>query len=115
LKEFMRGYKAPGFQDRTAAARDAKQKALDQLRDKPPVDPAEQAERLANRLAKEQAARERREAAVREREAARLAKRAEAVQQAAAIAEVPAKAATLTDAERKAARDARYAARKARK
>jgi hypothetical protein len=39
LKEFMRGYKAPGFQDRTAAARDAKQKALDQLRDKPPERP----------------------------------------------------------------------------
>lgn len=106
----MRGYKAPGFQDRTAAARDARQKALDQLREKPPVDPAEQAERLANRLAKENAARERREATLREREAAKLAKRAEAEAEAALAAPV-----TMTEAERKAARDARYAARKARK
>lgn len=106
----MRGYKAPGFQDRTAAARDARQKALDQLREKPPVDPAEQAERLANRLAKENAARERREATLREREAAKLAKRAEAEAAAALAAPV-----TMTEAERKAARDARYAARKARK
>ena len=28
----MRGYKEPGFQDRTAAAQDARKKALEQLR-----------------------------------------------------------------------------------
>ncbi|MES2159480.1 MAG: DUF6481 family protein [Pseudomonadota bacterium] len=113
----MRGYKEPGFQDRVAAAKDAKQKALERLRDKPPVDEAEQAQRLANRLAKEAAARERREATLREREAAAAARRAEAEQ--AAAADEAAKAASapvvMTEAERKAARDARYAARKARK
>ncbi|MCI4592286.1 DUF6481 family protein [Sphingobium sp. BYY-5] len=111
----MRGYKAPGFQDRTTAARDAKQKALDQLRDKPPIDQAEQAKRQANRLAKETAARERREATLRDREAAKLAKRAETLQHTTAVAEAAPKTVALTDAERKAARDARYAARKARK
>lgn len=107
----MAGYKEPGFQDRVEAAKIARQKALDQLREKPPVDEAAQAERLANRLAKEAAARERREATVREREAAKAAKR----EQAAQKAQPAPQPATLTEAERKAARDARYAARKARK
>jgi adenosine kinase len=39
----MRGYREPGFQDRVAAAKDAKTKALEKLKAKPPVDEAEQA------------------------------------------------------------------------
>lgn len=111
----MRGYREPGFQDRTAAAKDAKKKALEQLREKPPVNEAEQAERLANRLAKEAAARERREEILREREAAKAARREKAEQAAAAAAQAKPEPVVLTEAERKAARDARYAARKARK
>jgi hypothetical protein len=111
----MRGYREPGFQDRTAAAKEARQKALEQLREKPPIDEAEQAERLANRLAKEAAARERREAILREREAEKAAKREKAEQAAAALAKANPEPVVLTEAERKAARDARYAARKARK
>lgn len=105
----MRGYKEPGFQDRTAAAQDARKKALEQLRTKPPLSEAEQAERLAKSIAKEAAARENREAVLREREAAKIARREQAEKAAAN------KPVALTEAERKAARDARYAARKARK
>lgn len=107
----MRGYREPGFQDRVAAAKDAKTKALEKLKAKPPVDEAEQAEKLANRLAKEAAARERREATLQAREDAEAARKAE-IEQAAEAALPPPDA---SEAERKAARDARYAARKARK
>lgn len=102
----MRGYKEPGFEDRTAAAKAAKDKALEQLRNKPPLSEEEQAERLARSAAKEALAKERREAVLREREAAKVAKREKAA---------AAKPVELTEAERKAARDARYAARKGRK
>lgn len=108
-KDDMRGYKEPGFQDRTAAAQDARNKALEQLRSKPAPSEAEQSERLAKSLAKEAAAREKREAVLREREAAKVARREQADKDAAKQPVV------LTDAERKAARDARYAARKSRK
>ncbi len=82
----MPSYKDPSFQDRSSQAAEAKQRALDKLRQKPPMDEAVVAERRA--------ARERREAA----EAERLKNRPK----------------LQTEAERKAARDARYAARKAR-
>jgi hypothetical protein len=39
----MAGYKAPSFQDRVAAAAEAKAKALAKLQAKPPVDPKVQA------------------------------------------------------------------------
>lgn len=104
----MRGYREPGLQDRAAAAKAAKDKALELLRNKAPLSEEEQAERLARSAAKEAAAQERREAMLREREAAKIAKREKAA--AAAVKPV-----VLTEAERKAARDARYAARKARK
>ncbi|TCM20444.1 hypothetical protein EDF56_102105 [Novosphingobium sp. PhB165] len=98
----MAGYKEPGFQDRVAAASAARAKALAQLKAKPAVDPAVLAERAEK-------AREREEL-----RAKRAAERAEAKR----IAEA-AKAAAIvvppTEAELKAARDARYAARKARK
>ena len=89
------GYKDPGFQDRQKSAADAKQKALDRLKAKPPVDEAVLAERRAAAEAK-QAEQER---ATAEQES----QRAEAEASAAAAP---------TAEELKAARDARYAARK---
>lgn len=104
------------FNDRVAQAADAKKRALEQLRAKPPVDPEVQKERLANS--------EKRAAAQAEKRAARKAAE-EAVEQAArdekvAIAEAEAKRLAAikpepTEEERKAARDARYAARKNRR
>lgn len=109
----MAGYKEPGFQDRVAAAAEARVKALAKLQAKPPVDPAVQEERAARLRAREAAQAKKREALQAEREAKQIAKRekAEEAERAAQAAIVPEK----TEAERKAARDARYAARKARK
>jgi len=96
------------FQDRAGQAAKAKQKALDQLRARPPVDEQAAAERAA-------AARQR-EAAKAEKAAAKKAERAAAAQaKAAAEAEKAAANAPKSEAELKAARDARYAARKKRK
>ena len=92
------------FQDRVGQAAEAKRKALETLRSRPPVDEAVAAARRE--------AAERREARAEEKRAAKAekAKAAEAeAQQAAAVPPPP------TEAERKAARDARYAARKSRK
>ena len=100
------GYKDPSYQDRAKSALEAKQKALDQLRAKPAADPAALAERAARRSEKDAA------------EAAKRAERKAAQEQAKAEKAAAAKARAapvLTDEERKAARDARYAARKARK
>jgi hypothetical protein len=107
----MTAYKSPDFNERAAAARAAKQKALEQLRSKPAPDPAVVAARLAAQAAREAAAAEQRAARQAEKEAAKAAKAAAA--EAAGAKE--AAAAPLTEAELKAARDARYAARKARK
>jgi len=96
------------FQDRAAQAAAAKQKALEQLRAKPPLDEQAASERLA--------AGQQREAAKAEKAAAKKAERAEAA--SAATADAAAKAAAAvpkTEAELKAARDARYAKRKGRK
>ena len=116
---FVPGFKDPSFQDRVQSAGKAKQKALDQLRAKPPVDEALMAERRQAREAREQAVAEERRAKA---EAAAAAKAEKAAAEAAAKAEAEAaaelKAARLrpaSAAEMKAARDARYAARKARK
>jgi hypothetical protein len=109
----MPAFKAPDFSERAAAARDAKQKALDKLRAKPPVDEAVMAERRAAREAREAAEAEKREA----KKAAELAAKIAAKEEAERIAEanrVPEKP-KPTEAELKAARDARYAARKQRK
>ena len=108
------------FQDRAARAVAAKNKALEKLRNKPPIDPQVLADR--------QAAHQRREAAAAEKIAAKQAAEQaarEAAEQAKADAIAAAEAAEearkaplpkfQTEAERKAARDARYAARKARK
>jgi hypothetical protein len=96
------------FQDRAAQAAEAKQKALEQYRAKPPVDESQAAERIA--------AGEQREAAKAEKAAARKADRKASDEAAAADAAAKAaKAAPKSEAELKAARDARYAARKARR
>lgn len=115
----MASFKHPSFQDRQASAEKARQRALDQLKAKPPVDPAVLAQQRHERelreqaLADERAAKAKANAAVKaERAAIKAAELAEA-EAAAAL-----KAARLKPAspeEMKAARDARYAARKARK
>jgi hypothetical protein len=105
----MKSYKEPSFQDRVGRAADAKRKALDALRAKPPVDERVLAERQAARLQREAAAAEKRAAkkAAEDEAKAEKAKAAEAARAAAPVA--------LTEAEKKLARDARYAARKSRK
>lgn len=105
----MKSYKEPSFQDRTARAAEAKQKALDQLRSKPPVDERILAERQAARLQRDAAEGERRAARKAAAQAAKAAK-AKAAEAKRAAAPVP-----QTEAEKKLARDARYAARKSRK
>lgn len=116
----MQGYKEPSFQDRLAIAKNAKAKALKQLNNKAPIDPAEQARRVANQAAKEEAKRIKRIAAQEAKEAAQAAK--EEAQKAkreedrlAAEMALAAQPRVLDEAELKSARDARYAARKARK
>jgi len=111
----LSSYKAPSFQDRIAAAGSARQKALDALKAKPPVDSAVIEERRRVQEARDQAAAIKRAARA---EAIALAKAEKAERKAAAEAAAALKAARLTPAgaaEMKAARDARYAARKARK
>ena len=96
------------FQERAGQAAEAKKKALEQLRAKPPVDKKLAAERAA--------AGEQRAAAKAEKAAAKKAERAEAASAASADAEAKAAAAVpKSEAEKKAARDAKYAKRKGRK
>ena len=96
------------FQDRAAQAADAKQKLLDKYKSRPPVDEQRTAERIA--------AGEKRDAARAEKAAAKKAERKAADEAAAADAAAKAAAsAPKSEAELKAARDARYAKRKARK
>ena len=93
------------FQDRINSAAQAREKALAKLKAKPPRDEkviAERVERQKQRDAKE----------AEKREAKRAAKAAEDEARGAAKAAVPA---PKTEAELKAARDAKYAARKARR
>jgi hypothetical protein len=104
-------YKSPTFQDRIGSAQQAKQKALDKLRAKAPVDEAVLEARRAAAAEREAAAAEKRAAKIAAAEQAALAKAAAA----AAAAEEAAAAAPKSEAELKAARDARYAARKSRK
>ena len=92
------------FKDRAGQAAEAKQKALERFKSRPPVDEKLAAQRLA--------AAERREAARAEKAAA---KKAEAEAKAAEAAAKAARLAPPTAAEMKAARDARYAARKNRR
>lgn len=108
----MKSYKDPSYQDRAGRAAEAKQRALDNLRSKAPVDEKIVAERRAARLKREAAEAEKR-AARKSAEAA--AKAAKAAAAEAARDAAPKAAAPRTEAEMKLARDARYAARKSRK
>lgn len=110
----MAGYKEPGFQDRVKAAAEARAKALARLKAKPPVDPDVLAERAAKALERETQQAEKRHAAKVKREAER-AERLKQAELASQQAKSPSPPPELTEAERKAARDARYAARKARR
>ncbi len=92
------------FQDRAAQAAEARKKALEQYRARPPVDEKLAAEREERAAVKAQKAADKKA----DREAADATAAAESAAKAAA-------AAPPTEAERKAARDARYAARKKRK
>ena len=114
----MSGFKEPSFADRQKAAQEARQNILNKFRSQPGADDPAVAQRRAEREAKaaEQAkAKLAREAAkaeskLREAEAAAQA----AAQLAREKQEAAAKEVAL-EADRKAARDARYAARKKRK
>lgn len=108
----MPPFKDPSFQERVGRAAAAKEKALQQLRAKPPVDPAVLVERAAARAAGEQAEAEKRVARKAAQDRAKAEKAAAAEQAKAATAR---RTVVLpTEAERKATRDARYAAHKAR-
>jgi Family of unknown function (DUF6481) len=96
------------FQDRVAQAAEAKRKALEKLRSRPPVDPEIAAARQEAARLRGAWAEEKRAAKAERATAAESARAAEAAH-AAASASPP------SEAERKAARDARYAARKSRK
>lgn len=104
----MKSNHNPSLEDRRAAAAQSRQKALDALRAKPPVD-----EKI---IAARQEARLKREAAQAEKRAEKNVKDAAAKQaKADAAAKAAAVAAPPTEAELKADRDARYMARKTRK
>lgn len=100
----MAGYKEPGLEARRAAAASAREEALAKLKARPPLDPAAQAERIAAAMAREKMQAEKRELL----KAKKAQERAERADHAAKVTPV------LTEAEHKAARDAKYAARKAR-
>ena len=102
----MASYKETSFQERTALAQKAREKALKKFADKPPVDEAVVAQRAAARLA--------REAATIEKSRARRAAIEQAKADKLAAANAP-EALAPTEAELKAARDEKYAARKKRK
>lgn len=115
----MYGYKEPSLQDRQTVARKAKEKALAHLRARPAIDPAELAFRLERQAKKD-------EALAVKRADAQFAQASEIAAEKVASADKLQKAeesaardlhaalpATLEDL--KAARDLRYAARKARK
>ena len=101
-------FKDPSFQDRIGSAAKAREKALEQLRSRPAVDEKTLAERRAKRLERE--AKDAEKAAA--RKAAQQAEKDTRAEAAAAKAAAPP---PPSEADRKAARDARYAARQARK
>jgi hypothetical protein len=112
-------FKDPSFQERVASASKAKQAALDHLKARPRVDEAVTAARRQERETRERALTQERAAKALERAAAKAEKTAiRAAELAAAEAAAAMKAARLKPSspeEMKAARDARYAARKTRK
>jgi hypothetical protein len=112
-------YKDPSFQDRVAAAGKAKQKALDKLKARPLADETVMAERRQSWEKQEQARSQERAAKAEANAVAKAEKAsAKAAQEGEAEAAAFLKAARLkpaSSAEMKSARDARYAARQARR
>ena len=106
------------FQDRAGQAAAAKQKALEQLRARPPVDEKVAAERMAAGQKRDAAKAEKaagRKAAKKAAGEAAVKDAARAANADAAAAKAAAAAVPKTETELKAARDARYAKRKARR
>lgn len=110
----MKGYHEPSYQDRMERAAEAKRKALDKLKARAVPDEAALAARREAALAREAAQAEKRAARQAERDEAAAHKAARA-DEAAVRAEENEGGRIATDEERKAMRDARYAARKSRK
>ena len=102
----MASYKDPTLEERTALAKAARDKALAKLAAKPKIDDAVLAERIAAAAA--------RDAAQAEKSAAKKAAIAQAKADKKAASLVP-EVIPPTEEELKAARDAKYAARKKRK
>jgi hypothetical protein len=96
------------FQDRAGQAAEAKRKALERYRARPPVDEKVAAERVA--AGEERAAARARKTADRKAERKAVAQASAAKDAATAAAAAP-----KTEAELKAARDAKYAARQSRR
>jgi len=118
----MAAFKIPTFQERTAAAQEAKRRAVEKLKNvgaqttaaAATAEPSARDIAAAERRAAHKAAIEQEKAARQEARAAAQAEK-EAAEERAAAARRPGPMPTLpTQAELKAARDARYAARKAR-
>jgi hypothetical protein len=111
----MSGFKEPSFADRQKAAQEARKNILEKFRAKPGLnDPAvlqRQAEREAQ-AAERAKAKLAREAAKAEQKAREAEAAAEAIAQIAREKEAALAQEAALEAERKAARDARYAARK---
>src|SRR6185312_8848627 len=114
----MSGFKEPSFADRQKAAREARTNILNKFRSRPgPDDPAvmaRQAEREAFVAARAKVSSEREAAKAERNRLAEEAAAAAALQLLRDKEEVAARQVAL-EAEQKAARDARYAARKRRK
>jgi len=111
----MAGFKELDFNERRASALKAREAALAKLKARPPVTEAELARQRAERAAREAAQAEKRTAAAqakREAEEAAQSAKAAAAEANAAANPPPVE---LTEEERKAIRDAKYAARKKRK
>ncbi len=114
----MSGFKEPSFTDRQKAAQQARQNNLNKFRSQPGPDDPEVKQRQAERevqateRAKAKVARDAAKAEQKRREAEAAA---EAAVKLAREKEEAAARETALEAERKAARDARYAARKKRK
>ena len=109
----VKGFKEPSYQDRTAAAARAKSSALDQLKATSKRDEALIAARVERQRQRGDAAAAKRAAVQEAKTENESVQRENAIQHEADRAR--AHAAPPTEAERKAARDARYAARKARR
>jgi hypothetical protein len=112
------GFKEPSFADRQAAAQNARKSILDKFKAKPGPDDPEVLKKAAERQAQATARAE----AQKLREAARVEKLAREAEHAAHVAaeaqrlQAEKEAAEIAlKAEQKAARDARYAARKKKK